>query len=44
MTTPTNNNPSFAEHYMTIALSESQYQVLETVSKVKAMSIQQYCK
>jgi hypothetical protein len=28
---------------MTIELSESQYQVLETVSKVKAMSIQQYC-
>jgi hypothetical protein len=43
MTTPTNNNPSFVEHYVTMGLSVSQYQVLETVSKVKAMSIQQYC-
>jgi hypothetical protein len=42
MTIP-NNNSSFVEHYVTIALSESQYQVLETVSKVKTMSIQQYC-
>jgi hypothetical protein len=41
--TTTNNNPSSVEHYLTIGLSESQYQVLETVSKVKAMSIQQYC-
>jgi hypothetical protein len=39
MTTAT-NNPSFVEHYLTIGLSESQYQVLEKVSKVKAMSIQ----
>jgi hypothetical protein len=38
-----NNNPSFVEHYVTIGLSESQYQVLEKVSKVKAMNIQQYC-
>jgi hypothetical protein len=43
MTTTTNNNPSFVEHYLTVGLSESQYQVLETVSKIKAMSIQQYC-
>jgi hypothetical protein len=28
---------------MTMRLSESQYQVLEKVSNVKAMSIQQYC-
>jgi hypothetical protein len=28
---------------MTIGLSKSQYQILEKVSKVKAMSIQQYC-
>jgi hypothetical protein len=39
----TTNNNSFVEHYVTVGLSESQYQVLETVSKVKAMSIQQYC-
>jgi hypothetical protein len=44
MSTPTTNNPSFVEHYVTIGLSESQYQVLEKVSKVKAMNIQQYCK
>jgi hypothetical protein len=41
--TTTNNNPSFVEHYVTIGVSETQYQVLEKVSKVKAMSIQQYC-
>jgi hypothetical protein len=41
--TTTTNNPSPVEHYLTMGLSESQYQVLETVSKVKAMSIQQYC-
>jgi hypothetical protein len=35
MTTPTTNNPSFVEHYVTIGPSESQYPILETVSKVK---------
>jgi hypothetical protein len=44
MSTPTNNNPSFVEYYLTIGPSESQYQVLEKVSKIKAMSIEQYCK
>jgi hypothetical protein len=34
---------SFVEHYVAIGLSELRYQVLEKVSKVKAMSIQQYC-
>jgi hypothetical protein len=34
---------SFVEYYVTIRLSESQYKVLEKVSKVKAMSILQYC-
>jgi hypothetical protein len=44
MSTPTNNNPSFVEYYLTIGPPESQYQVLEKVSKIKAMSIEQYCK
>ena len=44
ISTPTNNNPSFVEYYLTIGPSESQYQVLEKVSKIKAMSIEQYCK
>ncbi|HEY9387120.1 MAG TPA: hypothetical protein VIP70_08765 [Nitrososphaeraceae archaeon] len=31
------------ERYISIKLSESQYRVLRIVSKVKAMSIDQYC-
>jgi hypothetical protein len=31
------------ERYITIKLSESQYQVLHTISQVKAMSIDDYC-
>jgi hypothetical protein len=45
MTPTTINNHSFVpEHYnITIKLSKSQYQVLQTISQVKAMSIEAYC-
>ena len=31
------------EHYISIKISESQYSVLQTVSQVKAMTIDDYC-
>jgi hypothetical protein len=31
------------EYYISIKLSESQYSVLQTISQVKAMSIDDYC-
>jgi hypothetical protein len=31
------------DHYIGIKMSESQYNVLQTISQVKAMSIDDYC-
>jgi hypothetical protein len=31
------------EHYISIKISESQYSVLQAVSRVKAMTIDDYC-
>jgi hypothetical protein len=31
------------EHYISIKISESQYSVLQTISQVKAMTIDDYC-
>ena len=31
------------EHYISIKISESQYSVLQTISQVKAMTIDEYC-
>jgi hypothetical protein len=31
------------EHYVSIKMSEPQYNILQTVSQVKAMSIDEYC-
>ena len=36
-------NTANIERYITIKLSESQYQVLQTISQVKAMGIEDYC-
>jgi hypothetical protein len=36
-------NTDNIERYITIKLSESQYQVLQIISQVKAMSIKDYC-
>jgi hypothetical protein len=36
-------NTANIELYITIKLSESQYQVLQIISQVKAMGIEDYC-
>ena len=32
------------EHYISVKISESQYTVLETITQVKAMSMDDYCR
>jgi predicted DNA-binding protein len=39
----TSNNTSI-ERYVNVRLSETQYQVLQTICKAKAMTIDQYCR
>jgi hypothetical protein len=36
-------NTENIERYINLKLSKSQYQVLQTISNVKAMSIEDYC-
>jgi hypothetical protein len=40
--TKTSKTP-IIEHYISIKISESQYSVLQTISQVKAMTIDDYC-
>ncbi len=40
--TKTSKTP-IIEHYISIKISESQYSVLQTISQVKAMTIDVYC-
>jgi hypothetical protein len=40
---PKTSKKPIIEHYVGIKMSESQYNILQTISQVKAMSIDDYC-